>query len=78
MEHPEMGPPKTPLGLAKNGKELSSPVPVKMEPPPAEARAEHIWSEAAGAGAPPRRAAPPPPLSTYPYFVPNRNSVGYF
>lgn len=42
MEHPEMGPPKTPLGLAKNGKELSSPVPVKMEPPPAEARAEHI------------------------------------
>ncbi|XP_048005821.1 protein bric-a-brac 1-like isoform X2 [Leguminivora glycinivorella] len=38
----EMGPPKTPIPIAKNGKELSSPVPVKMEPPPAEARAENI------------------------------------
>ncbi|KAL0852397.1 hypothetical protein ABMA28_000591 [Loxostege sticticalis] len=38
----EMGPPKTPVSVAKNGKEMSSPVPVKMEPPPAEARAENI------------------------------------
>ncbi|CAG9782374.1 unnamed protein product [Diatraea saccharalis] len=38
----EMGPPKTPVSGSKNGKELSTPVPVKMEPPPAEARAENI------------------------------------
>ncbi|XP_014364830.2 protein bric-a-brac 1 isoform X2 [Papilio machaon] len=38
----EMGPPKTPVGIAKNGKDLASPLPVKMEPPPSEARAENI------------------------------------
>ncbi|XP_037978149.2 protein bric-a-brac 2 isoform X2 [Plutella xylostella] len=42
LVEPEMGPPKTPLGLAKNGKELSTVVPVKMEPPGVEARAEHM------------------------------------
>ncbi|XP_059059926.1 protein bric-a-brac 1-like isoform X2 [Achroia grisella] len=40
----DMGPPKTPIPIAKNGKELPSPVPVpvKMEAPPAETRAENI------------------------------------
>nr|XP_026498369.1 protein bric-a-brac 1-like isoform X2 [Vanessa tameamea] len=38
----DMGPPKTPVSIAKNGKDLSTPLPVKMEPPPAEARAENI------------------------------------
>ncbi|XP_041987028.1 protein bric-a-brac 1-like isoform X2 [Aricia agestis] len=38
----DMGPPKTPVSLAKNGKDMTSPVPVKMEPPPAEARAENM------------------------------------
>ncbi|XP_049884848.1 protein bric-a-brac 1-like isoform X2 [Pectinophora gossypiella] len=39
----DMGPPKTPVSIAKNGKDLmSTPVPVKMEPPPVEARAENI------------------------------------
>ncbi|XP_052752694.1 protein bric-a-brac 1-like isoform X2 [Galleria mellonella] len=38
----DMGPPKTPVSLAKNGKELSSPVPVKMEPPVVETRAENM------------------------------------
>ncbi|CAG4984008.1 unnamed protein product [Parnassius apollo] len=38
----EMGPPKTPLGMAKNSKDLTTPLPVKMEPPPGEARAENI------------------------------------
>ncbi|XP_034839201.2 protein bric-a-brac 1-like isoform X2 [Maniola hyperantus] len=41
-EMTDMGPPKTPISMTKNGKELSSPLPVKMEPPPAEARAENI------------------------------------
>lgn len=39
----DMGPPKTPITIAKNGKDqLSTPVPVKMEPPLAETRAESI------------------------------------
>ncbi|XP_068626393.1 protein bric-a-brac 1-like isoform X2 [Battus philenor] len=38
----EMGPPKTPVGISKNGKDIATPLPVKMEPPPAEARAENI------------------------------------
>lgn len=39
----DMGPPKTPVTIAKNGKDqLSTPVPVKMEPPSAETRAESI------------------------------------
>ncbi|XP_013161911.1 PREDICTED: protein bric-a-brac 1-like isoform X2 [Papilio xuthus] len=38
----DMGPPKTPVGIAKNGKDLASPLPVKMELPPGEARAENI------------------------------------
>lgn len=76
----EMGPPKTPVSIAKNGKDqLSTPVPVKMEPPLGETRAESIWSEAAGAA---QAHAPagvsPSPLPAYPYFVPNRNSIGYF
>ncbi|XP_052746695.1 protein bric-a-brac 1 isoform X2 [Bicyclus anynana] len=36
----DMGPPKTPISMVKNGKEMS--LPVKMELPPAEARAENI------------------------------------
>lgn len=42
---PEMGPPKTPISMiAKNGKEpqLSTPLPVKMELPHAEARTDNI------------------------------------
>ncbi|XP_022125918.1 protein bric-a-brac 1 isoform X1 [Pieris rapae] len=38
----EMGPPKTPVTVAKNGKDLSSPLPVKMEAPQADGRAENI------------------------------------
>ncbi|CAH0402233.1 unnamed protein product [Chilo suppressalis] len=41
-EMTEMGPPKTPLSGGKGGKELSSPLPVKLEPAAGEARAEHM------------------------------------
>ncbi|XP_072931333.1 protein bric-a-brac 1-like isoform X2 [Epargyreus clarus] len=38
----DMGPPKTPVSAAKNGKEMSPAVPVKMELPAGEARAENM------------------------------------